>query len=121
MIRKCVDQVVPVSPISWRRNISLVREDSVAAAREGFGHEAKLHERAHTVFKHEIVNLIDVEEIQISTTPRSNTHFVIEQAMAAYRLEACGSLHAYQVLSPLIPETDYDSVGACGFLPEVSE
>jgi len=55
------------------------------------------------MIKHEIVNLIDIQEVEIAGAPGGDSHLVIEKSMEADGLYANLPVHTYQILPPLFP------------------
>ena len=114
-----VDHVVPILPVAGRGDVAFVGKDAVGAAGEGFWHEAELDEGADAVVEHEVVDLIDVEEVEVACAGGGNAHLVVEEAVAADRLHSGVAAGADQIFAPLVAEADDGAVRSGGFLPKM--
>ena len=101
VIGEGVDHVVPILPVAGRGDVALVRKDAVGAGGERLRHEAELDEWPHAVVEHEVVDLVDVEEIEVSGSSWGNAHLVVEEAVAANGLDSGFVVDADEILSAI--------------------
>jgi hypothetical protein len=73
------------------------------------------------MIKHEIVNLIDIQEVEITGAPGGDSHLVIEKSMETDGLDANLLVHTYQILPPLFPQAHNCPVGSGSLLPKVGQ
>ncbi len=106
MVGKCINHVVPVLPLARRRGVSLVCEYPICTAGKRFRHEAEFDEGAHAVVEHEIVDLVNIKEIEVSCSASGDPHFIIKKTVAAYGPDSSLPLYSQQVLTPLISKTN---------------
>jgi hypothetical protein len=104
------DHVMPVLPVPWERYISLIGKDAICAAGKRFRHETQLDKWPDSVVEHEIVDLIDVEEVEVPGAGSSDSHFIVEQAMAADRRDAGLFVNPNQVLPPLLAQSHHRAI-----------
>ena len=73
------------------------------------------------MIEHEVVDLIHVKKVEVPGARRSNSHFVVEQPVAADGLHAHFFLRAHEVLAPLLAQSHDSAVRTGGLFPVVRQ